>query len=284
MDETPADRILDLATLGAPAGLPTTLRIAWERSGHGYYRAPGGWHFHQISAQITLRGLGRCWPTGGVAAVDLPPGHALIYDNRLHRRLAYGRAAPGEPYEFLYINLVGEGAAAAIRDLAALHHHAVPLGVAHPLIRDAMALLPARDAHETWPLARSAAFAQRLLLAFTEAGTAAAAPPSADRLVAQAMALLAADDATVAEVATALGLSREHLARVFAARTGEPPARWRRRQRLERAARRLLAGEAVAAVARASGFATPAHFSAAFRAYAGSTPSRFRSRGAGPPA
>jgi AraC family transcriptional regulator len=90
------------------------------------------------------------------------------------------------------------------------------------------------------------------------------------------MSLLAAGDDDVGRVAGALGVSREHLARLFRARVGEPPARWRRRLRLERAERRVLAGEPIAAIARACGFATPAHFAAAFRARTGMTPTRFR--------
>jgi AraC-like DNA-binding protein len=281
MDQEATDRVLVVATLGAQGGLPTVVRVAWERSGPGYRRAPGGWPFHQITVQITVRGTGRCWPDGADPAVDMPPGYALVYDNRAHRRLVYGRAAPDAPYEFLYINLQGESAAACVRDLAAMHRHAVPLGVAHPLIREGMSLVRAPLAHQAWPLARSTGLAQRLLLALS-AGP-AEAPPTTDRLVAQAMALLAAGDANVGGVARALGVSREHLARLFHERTGEPPARWRRRQRLERAARMLLAGEAVADAARACGFPNAAHFAALFRAHAGVAPSRFRARGAGGP-
>lgn len=59
------------------------------------------------------------------------------------------------------------------------------------------------------------------------------------------------------ELAAEVGCSREHLIRVFRARTGEPPARWLARVRLERALHLLRHSDLpVAAVARQCGFAS----------------------------
>lgn len=274
------ERVLDLAALDAPGGLAMVRRIAWERAAPGYRREPGRWRWGQNTLQVTLRGCGACWPDGTPASLRrLPVGSALLYANRAHRRLVYGSVDEDGPYEFLYLNLVGAAADAAIADLAALHGHVVPFAADHPLVREALALLPATSAHAVWPLARSAALAQRILLAVTEALAASTAAPADDRLVAEAMRRLgAAPGVDVAAVARALGVSREHLTRVFARRVGEPPARWRRHRRLDAAAARLRGGAAVAAVAKAAGFADAAHFAAVFRQRFGLAPSAFRRR------
>lgn len=274
-----SERTLDISTLGSRGGLPTVVRVAWERSAPGYRHAPGAWPRHQITVQITLRGMGRCWPEGDGLGIDLPPGYALMYDNRIHPRLVYGRAEADDAYDFLYVNLAGESATASIRDLAAFHRHVVPLGVEHPLLRECMTFVRSvRSAHEAWPWERSTALAQRVLLSLIGDSIVMRAPP-VDRLVSQAMALLSAEESDVTAVARMLGVSREHLGRVFRERVGEPPARWRRRLWLDRAARRILAGEPIAVAARACGFSNAAHFAALFRAHVGMSPSHFRRRG-----
>lgn len=277
-----AERVLDIATLGAPPALACMKRIAWERSASDYRCHPGGWGWEQTVVQVTLRGAGACW-THGVAgqAVAVPPGSALVYTSRHHRDLVYGRDE-AHPWEFLYCTLIGTAAVATVRDIVALRGHVLPLPVDHPLVREALALLP-REVHEyaAWPVERSAAFAQRLLLALAEALAPRTGEPD-DRLAMAAMALLAEDVARgwdVAAVAAELGVTREHLTRVFAARVGEPPARWLRRQRIASAARRLRAGERVAQVALACGFTDVAHFSGVFRRHVGVGPADFRRRG-----
>jgi len=271
-------RVLDIATLGVAAGLPTVVRIAEEASTAHYRCHPSTWAITQVTVQITMRGLGRCWPEGlGGAARDIPQGHALLYANRLHRRLVYGRAGPQVPWDFLYINLRGEIATLAIRDLAALHHHVLPLPLQPALLTELQGALSDQQPHQVWTQARSSGLALRLLAALAGVGDARPTAP-ADLLVAQAMGLLTSDRSLQA-VAAACGVSREHLSRLFTRRTGESPGLWRRKARMAEAARRLLAGEAVATVAAACGHADAGHFAAVFRSVTGLSPSAFRRAG-----
>ena len=133
----------------------------------------------------------------------------------------------------------------------------------------------------------STTLAQRLLLALSGAPAVGAeqAPLPDDQLVARAIHHLdqrLGDAWTIASLAETVGVSREHLTRVFTARTGTTPAAWLRHRRIATAARRLRGGEQVAAIARSCGFSDPAHFARIFRRHTGTTPGRFRAGGGVP--
>lgn len=82
---------------------------------------------------------------------------------------------------------------------------------------------------------------------------------------------------TVPELASSCGLGLSGFAHRFRREAGMPPARWLLGRRIA-AAQRLLALHGPVEVARQLGFATPFHFSRAFRRIAGETPSGYRSR------
>lgn len=280
-----SERILDVTTLGATTAMPTIVRIARERrQADGYRCAPGGWSFAQTTVQLTLAGCGAVWSSGDGAGRPLPAGRALLYANRVHSDLAYGLADRAMPWDFLYINLRGTAATAMIADLAAIHDHAAPLAIDDPVVTDCLALLPPRGhRHRAWSLADSTGLAQRLLLAISgSAPIAAPATTTGDTLVSLAMSELErrlGEAWTIDRLARVLGVSREHLTRVFIARTGEPPATWLRQRRVAAAARLLRGGTSIADIAHACGFADAAHFARIFRRHTGTAPSRFRDAG-----
>ena len=85
-----------------------------------------------------------------------------------------------------------------------------------------------------------------------------------------------------AEMAREAGLSTRQLERLFRRYLGRTPKRYYLELRLQRARNLLLqTAMTVTEVARASGFATPAHFSRCYRAQYGATP--YRERGAPEP-
>jgi len=86
---------------------------------------------------------------------------------------------------------------------------------------------------------------------------------------------------TVEELAREAGASRSVLADRFRDLIGEPPMHYLQGWRLQLAADRLDAGEAIAAVAAAVGYESEAAFNRAFRKALGTTPGAWRSRGAG---
>ncbi len=76
------------------------------------------------------------------------------------------------------------------------------------------------------------------------------------------------------------GFSVPHFQRLFAASLGESGARYVRRQRLERAARKLRLGAVdITEVAQAAGYDTHAAFGKAFKRQYGLSPSAFRRLG-----
>lgn len=127
--------------------------------------------------------------------------------------------------------------------------------------------------------------AERVVLLLAElrrrGGTAAPGPvsPSHRRLVESARELLAADPGwgSLDGLATALGVSRSHLSRVFRAGTGESLTRFRARLRVRAALDRIEAGESsLTRLAADLGFADHAHLTRTVRAQLGTPPSRLR--------
>jgi AraC-like DNA-binding protein len=101
-----------------------------------------------------------------------------------------------------------------------------------------------------------------------------------DPLVAAAISHMHADPAhpwTVAELASAVGLSRATFARRFSDLVGRPPLDYLTGWRLDLAARRLRdTDQSVAHVAHAVGYTSEYAFSRAFQRQRGTSPSRYR--------
>jgi len=70
-------------------------------------------------------------------------------------------------------------------------------------------------------------------------------------------------------------MSVRTLSRQFQEETGISIGQWRQQAQLLHALERLAAGEAVAVVADALGYATPSNFIAMFRCYFGQSPGRY---------
>jgi AraC-like DNA-binding protein len=85
----------------------------------------------------------------------------------------------------------------------------------------------------------------------------------------------------LADVARAAAASARTVERLFRAETGLPFGVWRQRARLLRALQLLAEGQAVTAVAGATGYESASAFVAAFRRALGTTPGRYFRRAAG---
>lgn len=85
----------------------------------------------------------------------------------------------------------------------------------------------------------------------------------------------AVDGVSLEELAGVVGLSKYHLARVFARDTGLPPHAYLQRIRLWRALPLLRRGVPAGEVAYTLGFADQAHFARSFKASYGMTPRRY---------
>ncbi len=279
-----SERTLHIGTLGVLPSLPRVERITDQRAGPTYH-AWLGRPERYFAVQISLEGRGAVWAEisgrgAGPGWQPVDPGQALVFDTERHR-LAYGAAPGAAGWRFLYINLYGEAARLVGCDLVTRHGHVLGLARDHALVRDLLSRLPAAgEIAATWPAGESARLATEVLAALVDGQTAVPGEPD---LVARAMDYLRGrlgEDVGVEHAARHCGISREHLTRVFAAATGEAPARWLRRQRVLLGERLLAGGElTVAEVARRCGFAGSSHFIRLFRARTGRTPGRAKGRG-----
>ena len=89
----------------------------------------------------------------------------------------------------------------------------------------------------------------------------------------------------MADLARAAGLSRVHVSRAFARQFGMPPHAYLNALRLRHARQALLAGQSLADVAAACGFADQSHFTRRFKGSLGVTPGVWlKQMGKAPPA
>lgn len=272
-------RALLLSTGPGPASLPRLERVVWERGEPPGYRHDSGIRAsEQAAVQITLAGCGALLSPRGDVLAEVPVGFALCFLSQRQRVLYGCRPGDRSPWDFVYANLEGASAIAALGELVAAHGHVLALDPGHSTVQALLRLVPRGElAHRRLGAAASARLAGDLIAALVEASESAGIDAA---LVDQAMAFLAARLAApvgIAQAAAHCGVSREHLSRIFTRRSGEPPAAWLRRQRLRHAEILLRAGNLpVAEVARRCGFATTSHFGQMFRAHAGATPARYR--------
>ena len=85
-----------------------------------------------------------------------------------------------------------------------------------------------------------------------------------------------AEPIALADLAQMAGVHAGHLTRMFRRHYGRSIGGYHRAVRLEWAARQLAAGEPLAAIAAAAGFADQSHFTRAFRKQFGNPPGRYR--------
>lgn len=91
---------------------------------------------------------------------------------------------------------------------------------------------------------------------------------------------VATDLLSVPDISTVIGLSQRQLERLFAANAGVSPIRYHRDIRFDRARGRVAQTDMPGlAVAQARGFASPEHFSRAYRARLGILPRKDRGEG-----
>ncbi len=103
--------------------------------------------------------------------------------------------------------------------------------------------------------------------------------PDAIERILPLLDMLRGDPATrmpLEQLARLAGMSRYQLIRSFRAITGLTPHAWQLNERINQARKRVLAGEEIAALAHALGFADQAHFQRVFKAHTGVTPGCFR--------
>lgn len=258
-----------------PVDLPIGTLYRYERVHAPGERAPPApfLHFHQ-PAEIVLftHGSGVFRSESGTA--ELAPG-ALVYvpamtvhDFRIAEGEQGWRLLQIDPVLLFATSELPDGAAVARLD-----------GIA---FERALMLCDWLGEAETDPAEEKTALLAALAALGARAGWNVGAAtsrtaPNRFRDVIRALHERPAETLTLEEAASLCGLSPAHFSRRFARLTGVGYAAYRRQVRVRLAMRRLAAGkDPVSAVGYDLGFASPAHFSNAFRAEVGCSPRAFR--------
>ena len=296
-------------TPGAPGAGPGSGSVWWELRGFGHGRHPRGTAYHHDNAQrprtgswvveLVLEGeIGfelDAGLVGGARAdpplrVDLGPGSVFVF--------AYGEASrygvPGRlpaAHASRWVSLRGAGLGphldhirrGGLRRMAGQAPEG-PLAAAVAAGMDRLISAAAPGGGTPPPAPGAAVEVHRFVATLFADGGLGADPDerpvdrAVRRLLTRPHAL-----ASLKEVAAEHGVSREHLARTFAERVGEPPHRHLARRRVRHAVELLrCTGLPLEAVARQSGFATTQTLRRQVKRETGRTPAGLRA-GAGEP-
>ena len=238
----------------------------------------GGWRrgVRHCIFKLTLSGAGWFADRSGEYAVPEQHGFLCRLDDP-SIRYGYPEGA-SEPWRFVFLAFYT--APELVDELLARHGPIYPLPPDAPVVEALLAC----ERHPAEPMelaaGEAAALVHGLLQAFADAHTHAAADTAAAQLVRAARrAIREAPNAAlnVSELAAGLGVSPEHLGRVFRRETGATPLRTILRRRMRLAAEWLVDdGLSVKETAARLGYDTPSHFARAFRRVTGVAPRDYR--------
>jgi AraC family transcriptional regulator, arabinose operon regulatory protein len=187
------------------------------------------------------------------------------------------------PWEFVYINITGSIATAMTREFARRYGHIYQLPVDVGFIPELLAWQRHNQEEISVAPAEGAQIVASLFTALSQSKIRIDAADAGFALVMSARRLIHRylhRFCNVKILSAELGVSREHLGRVFKEQTGQSPYRYLQRQKMIEACRllketRLTQKE----IAQKIGFEVPTHFTRAFLRVMHMAPSRFRAVG-----
>ncbi len=268
------------------AGLPQARTAASE-----VQRDPGYHHDGRYRAntphclfKYTLAGRGVFRDAAGEH--DVPAGAGFLC--RVHDPASAYYYPPGAegPWRFVYLTFRGGATEQAVAELVGRHGPVFALAADAPVLARIGAW---RSYAGTWPTlsaSQSAGLVWELLAALAAETERREGGDPGNRLAGRAQKLVRdriGQNVSVTELARALGVSREHLTRVFKEQTAQTPYQYILRQKMLLACQLLketpLTHKEIAA---RLGYDTPAHFTRTFKNVLRMTPSHFRRIGAPP--
>ncbi len=243
-----------------------------------------GWRRQDATClfDLTLEGSGVFRDAQGERL--LSPGKAFVCVLNDPSTAYYYPPGSKERWTFLWACFSGGGIDKMLKALIARHGAVCELSLKSPFVRKLLSYEGRAGAISNIHPAESAVMAMELLVAVEEAMLSNAGQASADaQLVerAQSEALARLDGGSgVAELAKSLGVSREHLSRVFRKRMGLSLSSWLQSRRLALAARLLKdEGASCKELAWRLGYSSQANFTRAFKAATGASPAKFKASG-----
>ncbi|MEQ9454067.1 MAG: AraC family transcriptional regulator [Phycisphaeraceae bacterium] len=238
---------------------------------HNTRRSPAG----LLVIQASLKGQLRITDRHG--SFSVPEGSITLfqYADASH----YYRPDPADgPYLCAWIGVIGAGVTEHANELTAIQGPVIDTATDSSLLSDLQAIIDAADPQQDPSPADLAAKAYHYLTRLYDHVSRrhqATLPPveqAADQLRRQPLRPW-----SIKEIAQRFKVSREHLARTFTARHGEPPHTYLTRRRTEHAIQLLTQTSLpLADIARQSGFASHHTFARQIRSATGQAPSTIR--------
>ena len=262
---------------------PQLLVIRAERQTNPVYHYEGRFRSSERYClfKFTLAGEGRF--QSGRKKYPLPAGHGFLCEINDPATAYYYPQAGREPWEFVYLTFIGPAATAMTREFVRRYGPVYQLPIDIGFISEIMAW-QRNDQKEIHIVpAEGARIVAGLFSALAQSKVRIDQVDAGFTLVRETQQLIRKhihQFCNVKILSAQLGVSREHLSRVFKKQTGQTPYQYLQRQKMLEACRllketRLIQKE----IAEKMGFDVPAHFTRAFTRIMHLTPRRFRAVG-----
>ncbi len=229
----------------------------------------------------TLEGAGEFSREGSTCRIAAGQGFLMEIDDP---SICYCYPPGGrEPWRFLAFTFVGLPAKAMVRALTERYGARYTLDAKAPILRRLLAQQSQEFVVASISPAEGARLVMDLLLALADVAENTEGLAPERKLVKRAMQIMEAGsdrNFQVAELAAAVGVSREHLARAFQRQLRQSPSQFLRAQKMQRACF-LLKGttQPVPQIAADLGYTDSTNFIHAFHQAIGMTPYQFRLHG-----
>ncbi len=273
------DDVTDLIFLENPLVFPAVLITSGHqvRETGNYYNDCSKRRVQEMDAwQYTLAG-------GGVIRIEgreheLRPGQAFFV--HIPSDCVYYLPEGASPWEFIYLNFAGAGAAAFAAGLRRKYGIVQTLGENSETLRTARKIQACVKAHPDCGIFQSSRLALEFLLTLNEDLEKRGAGNTVRGLLQRIDSYIIdhlGSVCGVGELARHCGYSRSHFSRLFHSLTGQPPHDYVMRFKLEYARRLLQSGLLpVKEIARRTGFTDPSYFCRAFRSRFHCSPGELR--------
>lgn len=270
--------ITEIKTDGQSFG-QNQLRNLGREQRWGDYRRVMGWpspppDWNYTIFQYTLAGSGTFTRQGQSYAV--PANHAFLC-HISESEVLYSHPENGQCWDFFYVEIFGEAAKAWQQNLTIVEPGPIHLPLDLPILEELMQFERFNNRPCLLSIAQSARLANRLFESITAQLNDQLPKPSASlsELASREIMSSLQRPLKIAEIAQNLGVSREHLSRVFKTELGQTPAQFALEQKIWLGKRLLLENHlSVKEAAARLGFSSPGHFSETFKKITGHSPSQ----------
>jgi len=266
--------------------MPRLLSAASEKQGDARYFHAGSNRAHDRHClfKYSLKGAGVFRDDAGEH--NIGPGQGFLCEIRNPATAYYYPPKGTAEWEFVYVCFGGQPATEMVREMNERYGSVFDVPATDPMIQRMLGYQRYDGVYREMPAPEGAAMVYELLTGLSARCEADWHDDAANLLVRRAREAVAGSDdpgLNASELAEALGVSREHLTRVFSQETGTTPYQYIVRQRMQTACRLLKESNlSVKQIAARMGYGDPAHFNRVFRQTVQMPPTEFRNRGTMP--